>query len=122
MDHESAQHEEQRHADIGERDERRVVGVNTGILLEQENVKVAMRKQNGAGGDETQPVERGDMRVYRVDRRVAAGLHRIHELSAACRRSRQRNFMRMPAAAADYSGAIVDPQPSGPFASSGSSN
>src|ERR1700692_873528 len=104
MDHESAQHEEQRHADIGERDERRVVGVTTGILLKQENIKVAVRKQNGAGGDETQPVERSDMRVYGVDRRIAAGLHRVHELAAANRRSPQRKFMRRPGAPPGYYG------------------
>ena len=87
MDHESAQHEEQRHADIGERDERRIIGGDARILLEQQKIKVAVRKQNGAGGDETQPIERGDMRVYGVDRRVAESLCRIHERSAASRRS-----------------------------------
>src|SRR5580658_802154 len=62
------------------------------------------------------------MRVYGVDGRIAAGLYRIHELSAAKRRSPQRNFMKMPAAAADYSGAIVDPQPSRGVVSSRSSD
>ena len=57
VNHESAQHEKQRHADIGETDERRIISGNARILLEQQNVKVAVRKQNGAGGDETQPVE-----------------------------------------------------------------
>jgi len=61
---------------------------NTGILLEQENIKVTVRKQDGVGGDKTQPVEGSDMRIYGVDRRIAEGLCRNHERSATCFRSR----------------------------------